>query len=332
VSAPTCSFLSRPEAKLMMSPPHLDPDHGFVTRSEAMSRVLDLAGRAARSSANILITGETGVGKGTLARWIHDQSPRRAGPLLSINCATLPGNLIEAELFGIRKGARDSRDGLFVEASGGTMFLDEIAGLSSDAQGRLQQVLETSRVRPFGGTAEIEVDARVISSITRDTSRPAAPGTLSHELYYRLSVLSLEIPPLRERAEDVPQLVRTFLRRASRNMPHPVGVTEAAMRWLVRQDWPGNVRQLSSVIERAVAITDRDVVDLKDVDLADHSIVGDVVERGLGIAADRNLPLENIERAYIKRVVGSVDGNISRAARILRIDRRTLYRKLLGGP
>ncbi len=311
-----------------------DPWNPLVARSAAMCRVLDLAARAARSSATILLTGESGVGKGAVARWVHERSRRQAGPMLQINCAAIASNLVEAELFGVRKGAstdaRESRDGLFVDAAGGTIFLDEIADLSLDAQAKLVGVLETSKVRPIGGAAELPVDARVIAATNRPIQPAINSGKFRLDLFYRLNVIPLEIPALRDRPEDIPDLVHALLSRASPSGARPIGIAESALRWMMRQEWPGNVRQLANVIERAVAITEHDTVVLEDIDISEHPVVGDGVERGLGIAAERNLPLEAVERAYIKRVIGSVAGNISRAARILRIDRRTLYRKLAG--
>jgi DNA-binding NtrC family response regulator len=310
----------------------LGDDRGnLVATSPAMTKALDLARRAARSSANVLITGESGSGKGALARWIHDRGPRADGPFVHVNCAALPSGLVEAELFGVRRGAftdaRESRDGLFVEASGGTIFLDEIAEMPLDVQSKLLQVLESSRVRPVGG-GEAPIDARVIAATNRGIDAAVAANQFRLDLFFRLNVIRIEVPPLRERAGDIPELVSALLARAARGAAGPVGITDDAMRWLVRHDWPGNVRELANVVERAVALTDHDTIVLEDVrDLPARAAVdptGDL----LASAAERQLPLEEVERAYIRRVLDANAGNVSRAARILGIDRRTLYRKL----
>ena len=308
--------------------------HELVTRSPAMHRVLEIASRAARSSANVMITGESGVGKGAVARWIHERSPRTTGPFLQVNCAALPSGLIEAELFGVKRGAftdaRESRDGLFAEASGGTIFLDEIAEMSLDAQSKLLNVLETSRVRPVGATEEVVIDARVIAATNQRVDEAVAAHTFRADLFYRLNVIPIEIPPLRERREDIPELVATFLARATRGAQTPIGISEDATRWLARYDWPGNVRELANVVERAVALTDHDTIVREDIVELQRGRATDAVNELLDKAAERQLSLAEVELGYIKRMVEKVGGNMSQAARILGIDRRTLYRKLAG--
>ncbi len=309
-----------------------DPEHEIVANSAAMRSVLDIARKAARSDATVLLTGESGVGKGALARWIHARSPRRDGPLVEINCAALPASLLEAELFGVRRGAytdaRESRDGLLVEASRGTLFLDEIADMPIEAQAKLLQVLESSRVRPLGGTAEVEIDARLIAATNRDLDDAIRASRVRSDLYFRINVVHIEIPPLRARPEDVPDLVQAFLGRASRRGRAPIGISDEAMRWLCAHEWRGNVRELANVIERAVALTDHDTIVIDDV--RDHSkaptSIGD--ELNLAEAARRHRPLAQIELAYIQQVITAVGGNMAHAARVLGIDRRTLYRKL----
>jgi DNA-binding NtrC family response regulator len=310
----------------------LGDDRGnLVAESPAMVKVLDVARRASRSIATVLITGESGSGKGALARWIHDRSPRSSGPFVHVNCAALPGGLVEAELFGVRRGAftdaRESRDGLFVEASGGTIFLDEIAEMPLDVQSKLLQVLESSRVRPVGG-GEIAIDARVIAATNRAIDAAVQAGQFRIDLFFRLDVIRIEVPPLRERATDIPELVHAMLVRASRGGTGPLGITDEAMRWLVRHDWPGNVRELANVVERAVAMTDHDTIVLEDVRDLPARGPSDPTGDLLASAAERHLPLAEVERGYIRRVLDACDGNVSRAARILGIDRRTLYRKL----
>jgi DNA-binding NtrC family response regulator len=310
----------------------LGDDRGsLVAGSPVMHKVLDLARRAARSTANVLITGESGTGKGALARWIHDHGARAAGPFVQVNCAALPSGLVEAELFGVRRGAftdaRESRDGLFVEASGGTLMLDEIAEMPLDVQSKLLQVLESSRVRPVGG-GETAIDARVVAATNRAIDDAVQAGQFRLDLFFRLNVIRIEMPPLRDRAGDIPELVNALLARAARGASGPIGITDDAVRWLVRHDWPGNVRELANVIERAVALTDHDSIVLEDVRDLETRVPADPTTDLLAGAVERQLPLAEVERAYIRRVLDANDGNVSRAARILGIDRRTLYRKL----
>jgi transcriptional regulator with PAS, ATPase and Fis domain len=298
-----------------------------------MAGVLDVARRAARSDATVLVTGESGVGKGALARWIHERSARRDGPLVQINCAALPAGLIEAELFGVKRGAytdaRESRDGLFVEASRGTLFLDEIADMPLDAQAKLLHVLESSKVRPVGSTAEVETDVRLIAATNRDLADAIRANTFRSDLFFRINVVAIEIPPLRERTDDIPPLVHALLARASqRGARPPLGITDEAMRWLTNQAWPGNVRELANVIERAVALSEHDAIVIEDVRDLRAATVPTAATLDLSDAASRQLPLADIELAYIRQVIAAVDGNMAQAARILGIDRRTLYRKL----
>ena len=295
-----------------------------------MASVLEVARRAARSNATLLITGESGVGKGALARWIHERSSRRDGPLVHVNCAALPSSLIEAELFGVRRGAftdaRESRDGLFVEASQGTLFLDEIGDMPLEAQAKLLQVLESSRLRPVGGGAEIDVDVRLIAATNRNLDEAIQQGRFRHDLFFRINVVQIEVPALRFRQEDIPDLVHVFLARASRGSADAIAISDEALRWLCKREWPGNVRELSNVIERAVALTEHDTIVIEDV--RDQSASRPRHDATLAEAAERLVPLAEVEISYIKQVVAQVGGNMAHAARVLGIDRRTLYRKL----
>ncbi|HSD86271.1 MAG TPA: sigma-54 dependent transcriptional regulator [Kofleriaceae bacterium] len=310
-----------------------DDTHGLVARSAAMQNILDVARRAARSDATVLITGESGVGKGALARWIHERSARRDGPMVQINCAALPAGLIEAELFGVRRGAftdaRESRDGLFVEAARGTLFLDEIADMPLEAQAKLLHVLESSRVRPVGGTAEVETDVRLIAATNRELAEKIREGSFRNDLYFRINVVRIELPPLRSRPEDIPDLVHAFLARVAQRGRGPLGISDEAMRWLSQQEWRGNVRELANVIERAVALSEHDTIVLEDVrDRGVQAVPGGDDTLDLSQAADRHLSLAQVELAYIKQVIQKLGGNMAHAARVLGIDRRTLYRKL----
>jgi DNA-binding NtrC family response regulator len=308
-----------------------DGDQDIIARSSAMQRVLDVARRAARSDATILITGESGVGKGALARWVHARSARRDGPLVQINCAALPASLIEAELFGVRRGAytdaRESREGLFVEASRGTLFLDEIADMPIEAQAKLLHVLESSRVRPVGGVAEVATDVRLIAATNRDLDQAIQAARFRSDLFFRINVVRIEVPPLRSRPEDIPELVQAFLARASRRGQSPIGISDEAMRWLCAHEWPGNVRELANFVERAIALSEHDTIVIDDVRDRDQAApLTD--ELDLTEAARRHVPLAHIEVAYIRQVIAAVGGNMAQAARVLGIDRRTLYRKL----
>jgi len=305
----------------------------LVSTSAAMKRVLDIARRAARSDATVLVTGESGSGKGALARWIHARGPRREGPFVQVNCAALPSGLVEAELFGVRRGAftdaRESREGLFVEATGGTILLDEIAEMPIDVQSKLLSVLESSKVRPVGG-GEVTVDARVIAATNRSIEQAVHTNEFRIDLFFRLNVIRIEMPPLRDRVDDIPELVHALLARAAHGASSPIGITDDAVRWLVRREWPGNVRELANVVERAVALTEHDTIVLEDVRDLGQRPTGDPTNEILAGAAERQLSLAEVERGYIKRVLDSSGGNVSRAARVLGIDRRTLYRKLSG--
>ena len=276
-----------------------EPDDGsLVATSPAMSQVLDVARRAARGTTTVLVTGESGTGKGALARWIHDHGPRAAGPFVRV----LP---VEADL-----------SEALVEASGGTLFLDEISDLSADAQGKLLAVLESPRFEP-----------RVIAATNRDIDALVAADRFRADLFFRLCVIRIATPPLHDRTEDIPALVSALLARATHGAPTPHGITDEALRHLVRRDWPGNVRELANVVERAVALTEHDTIILDDVRGQEAAAPTNEL---LALAADRQLSLAEVERGYIRRILDANKGNVSRAARILGIDRRTLYRKLAG--
>jgi DNA-binding NtrC family response regulator len=301
-----------------------------IAKSPAMRRVLDLARRAATSSAPVLITGETGSGKSVLARFIHESSARASQPFLQLNCAAIPPTLAESELFGVRKGAftdaREDRDGLFVAAGGGTLFLDEIGELTPEVQAKLLHALETGTVRPLGRSTEVKVQARVITATNRVPETLLREGKLRPDLYYRTNVVRLEVPPLRERKDDVVPLVDAFLARASEGHQRPlIGISSRAMKLLVRHPWPGNVRELANVIERAVVMAEHDTILPEDLSFPGAESGAPPV---LGSALERGLSLEEMERAYVQQVLEAQGGNKAAAAKLLGITRRTLYRKL----
>lgn len=309
-----------------------DPRGTLVAASPAMRRLLDIARRASRTSSTVLLTGESGTGKGAVARFIHDESPRRSGPFVHVNCGALPHHLIESELFGVRRGAftdaRESRAGLFVEAAGGTLFLDEIGELPLEAQPKLLQVLETGRVRAIGAASETAVDVRVLAATNRSLHADVREKRFRADLFFRLNVIRADLPPLRERVEDIEPLVDRLLHRCSERLGRPVsGVTAEAMRWLRSYSWPGNVRELANTLERAVALSEHDTLVLEDLA---HAFGDADPSDFLATAAARGRTLEHVERDYIRLVLEANEGNKSRAARVLGIDRRTLYRKLFG--
>jgi len=303
---------------------------GLVAESPKMQKILQLAGRAAQINSPVLLTGESGVGKGALARFIHEHSPRAKGPFLQINCAALPFALVESELFGVRKGAytdaREHRPGLFVEAEGGTLFLDEIAEMPLAIQPKLLQALETGKVRPVGAGSEIATDVRIIAATNQPIEKALQNGLMRPDLYYRLNVIRLDIPPLRERLPDLEHLVDHLLQNAQTKLQRQIhGISAEAMRWVRAYPWPGNVRELANILERAVALTEHDTILLEDLAQATQLPVDGSFS---GNAANQSMTLAELEIAYIRRILEITQGNKLQAAKILGIDRGTLYRKL----
>jgi DNA-binding NtrC family response regulator len=307
-----------------------EADGAIVARSESMRSALELAKRAAGTDATVLLTGESGTGKGILARFIHDNGPRRDAPFLQLNAAALPNSLVESELFGVKRGAftdaREDRKGMFAAASGGTLFLDEIGELPPETQAKLLHVLESGIIRPLGGTDEINVNVRVVAATNRPLETLLREGKFRADLYYRLNVIRIEVPPLRERQEDILALVDHLLARACVRLHRPiVGISATALKRLLLHDWPGNVRELANALERAVALTDHDTILPEDV------MPGAAVEEPqdeLAHAARAGLTLADVGKSYARRVLERHRGNKAAAARALDIDRRTLYRML----
>jgi len=297
---------------------------GLVARSSAMRKVIELAGRVAEIDATVLLTGESGVGKGAVAAFIHGRSERARGPLLSVNCAALPATLVESELFGAKKGAftdaQKDRPGLFEKAKGGTLFLDEVGELPLDVQPKLLHALEQHAIRPVGATDTIATDIRLLAATNRPLEDALRERRFRPDLYYRLNVVRIEIPPLRERVEDIEPLVAQFLDDASKRFKRAVtAISRSALAWLVQQPWPGNVRELRHAIERAVALAQNDTLLPSDFDgqASDSGVFGDLDQ-----------PLVEMERRYITQILARCGGNKVKAAQVLGIDRRTLYRKL----
>lgn len=300
----------------------------IVGKSPAISSVFELVKTVAPSSANILITGESGSGKELVARAIHNYSPRKNKSFVPINCTAIPENLLESELFGHVKGsftgAIADKKGLFEEANGGTLFLDEIGDMSLQLQAKLLRVLQDRQIRPVGGNQVKDVDVRIVAATHRDLKIMAKDGKFREDLYYRLNVVPLRVPPLRERKEDIPLLVESFIKKyALRNNSKVNSVSPEAIGILLAHPWPGNVRELENVIERAVVLSTGEVIEKK-------SVLGSALEEAQQnieqMHSDRPT-LEKLEERYIKLIMSETDNKKDEAARILGVSRRTLYRK-----
>jgi two-component system, NtrC family, response regulator AtoC len=305
---------------------------GMIGQSAAMRNVYDLIERVADSEANVMVTGESGTGKELVAHALHSRSQRRNGPFVAVNCAAVPETLLESELFGHAKGAftdaRQARTGLFVQANGGTLFLDEVAEMPLGVQPKLLRALQERRVRPVGSNIELPFDARLVTATNRDLESDLGDKHFREDLYYRINVVRIDVPPLRQRGSDVLLLAQFFIERAAqRSGKQVVGLVAGAAEKLLSYDWPGNVRELENCIERAVALTCFDQVTVEDL----PEKVRSYQTTNLVVASDdpsELLPMQEVERRYIQSVLKSVSGNKTQAARVLGFDRRTLYRKL----
>lgn len=302
----------------------------FIGNSDSIVEMKQLVKRVAGSESTVLIRGESGTGKDLIARAIHNLSPRCDGPFVTINCAALPESLLESELFGHKKGsftgAIKDKDGLFKVASGGTFFLDEVGNTSLAIQVKLLRVLEEKRLTPVGETKPIDVDVRLIAATNAELEEDVRAGRFRNDLFYRLNVIPVYIPPLRERRDDIPLLVDTFVERfcAKAGVPKK-NISDDAMRMLLNYGWPGNVRELENIIERAILMNRSDI--LAPGDFPDK--LSEKAAPGIVHVNEPATPtLESIEKAYIHYVMSQTDGKKSEAARILGIDTSTLYRKI----
>ncbi len=303
----------------------------ILGKSKPMQAVFELIRRITPSPSSVLITGESGTGKELVARAIHFNSPRAQGPFIPVNCAAIPENLLESEMFGHMKGsftdAKADRRGLFEEAQGGTLFLDEISELPISLQAKLLRVLQEKEIRRVGGTRSIPVDARVIAATNVDLAGEVKAKQFREDLYYRLNVIEVHMPALRERTEDIPLLAMHFVKKYAEPMKKSVtGLTEGALALLMDYSWPGNVRELENVIERGVTLTRGEKIVSEDLPQSVRGDSGDrhMIEEG----AEKVRTLAEVERTYILRVLEKTAGNKYQAAQILGIDRKTLYRKL----
>ncbi len=305
---------------------------GILGNSAAIVQMRSVLERVSGTDATVLITGETGTGKEVAARVLHQRGKRRGGPFVAVNCSALPEALLESELFGHLKGsftdARSSRAGMFVEADGGTLFLDEVGEMTPSVQVKLLRAIEERKVRPIGGDRDVSFDARIIAATNRDLEQAIAAGEFREDLYYRLNVVHVAVPPLRSRGTDVlliaQHLLRHFAQQAGVDV---VGISEPAAERLLAYPWPGNVRELRNAIERAVALTR--FSHLRAEDLPER--VQRFEPRHVLVAGDdldELVSLEEVEKRYILKVMQAAGGNKSLAAQKLKISRRTLYRKL----
>ncbi len=304
--------------------------HQLIGKSPAMQRIYDLVEKISDTSSNVLVTGESGTGKELVAKAIHYNGVRKEGPFIAVNCAAIPETLLESELFGYKKGAftdaKTDKKGLISEAHTGALFLDEVTEMALTLQAKLLRVIEERTVRPLGDTQSHSVDIRVISTSNRDIQSLIQQGRFREDLYYRLKVIDIELPPLRERREDIPLLVQHFIHKFNAEMnKRASGVSEPALRVMMNHSWAGNVRELENVIQRAVTLSQQETILPEDLP---SSMLEPREENLIEKSLKENLTLDQMEKEYIRRTLIQTGGNKSRAAEILGLDRKTLYRKI----
>jgi DNA-binding NtrC family response regulator len=309
---------------------------GLIGSSQAVVELQDLIGRVAASDASVLITGESGTGKELVARALHQQSRRRDGPFVAVNCSAIAETLLESQLFGHKRGAftdaRRDQPGLFVQAHGGTLLLDEITEMPRSLQPKLLRALQERSVRPLGGDREIPFDVRILAATNRDVAEAVSTGRLREDLYFRLNVVEIETPTLRARGEDVLLLAKTFAERFAHAAGKVVtGVSAVAAERLLAYDWPGNVRELQNCIEGAIALTRFDQIGVDDLParVRQYRCSTAPPASPSAPADDEILPMDEVERRHIMRALEATKGSRTVAARLLGLDRKTLYRKLL---
>jgi len=308
-----------------------EPDE-LIGSSPIMKQLRDTIARAAPTPATVLISGESGTGKELIARAIHAQSPRRDAPLVQVNCAAIPDELIESELFGHEKGsftgATRKQTGKFVAADGGTIFLDEVGDMSARTQAKVLRVLQNGEVEPVGAAKTTRVDVRVVAATNRDLTEAIAAGTFREDLFYRLNVIPVHSPALRERAEDVPELVEYFCRRfCSANNYRPKSFSDEALEAMQRMTWRGNVRELKNFVERLLILVRGDEVTRQDLDSFGTSLGADAAAGMLDAATLKEFR-EHSERAFILRKLEENDWNVTQTAKAIETPRSNLYKKL----
>jgi DNA-binding NtrC family response regulator len=308
--------------------------YGFeniIGQSARMREIFELVAHVSDLAVNVLIVGESGAGKEMIARAIHQNSARAAKSFIPINCAAIPETLLESELFGYVRGAftdaRKDRRGLFQAANGGVLFLDEISEIPVSLQAKLLRVIEDKEVRPLGTNQGEKVDARLVSACNRDPELLVQEGRFRQDLYYRLNVIRIDLPPLRERADDIPILIEHFMRKYSGQIHRKLdGIEPEALDALTKYHWPGNVRELEHAIERAVLLGKEARIGLQDFPPSLVARNDNVLP--LADALAKSYTLRDLEKEYIMRVMETVGGNKTEAAKTLGVDRTTLYRKL----
>ena len=309
----------------------------IIGRSPAMIEVYKLVARVAPTASTVLLIGESGTGKELIARAIHQHSPRAQRPFVAVDCGTLTETLLESELFGHVRGAFTGavreKTGVFAEAQGGTCFLDEIGHISSNMQAKLLRVLQEHEVRQVGGKAWRKVDIRVIAATNKDLTLAVKNGAFRHDLYYRLNVITLALPPLRERTDDIPVLAHAFLQRLCQATGKMVtAITDEALHLLCTYPWPGNIRELEHVMERAVVLSTKPVLTSEDfpIEIREGKTgdSGDALDLEVSTAFTDQPTLEELTKRYVRYILSHTQGNLTQAARILHIDRRSLYRLL----
>lgn len=300
---------------------------GIISASSVMKELLDTASRAANSEATVLITGESGTGKEVLARLIHQNSPRSNGPMVAVNCAAIPAGLLESELFGHVKGsftgAIKDRKGHFQTASGGTLFLDEIGELATDIQVKLLRAIQEKEVQPVGSEIVKTLDIRIVAATNLNLQKRIATGEFREDLYYRLSVIPLFIPPLRERIEDIPALVKHFLKKF--DAPRDVSFSPKALDLLNKYHWPGNIREMQNIVERCIILRKQNVIEPEDLQLIDQKPAPSHLNP---VIPDQGIALEDIEKSYIVKALEKANQNQSKAARLLKIPRHVLLYRI----
>jgi DNA-binding NtrC family response regulator len=315
-------------------------EYRTVGRSVEMLEVLERVRRVAGTEASVLISGESGTGKELIARALHEYSGRAGNPFVPVNCAAMPSDLLESELFGHVQGAftgaRDARVGLMESAAGGTFFLDEVCEMSLDLQAKILRALQERRVRPVGGREEVALDIRVVAATNRDPERAVRAGVLREDLYFRLNVVPVRVPPLRERREDIELLAAHFLQRFSQRYGRRVSLDRSAVEALRAYDWPGNVRELQNAIERVVSLANGDGVIVADglpAEIRAGRRPSDDLEEALAGPLDpfheaKEAIVDRFERIYLRRLLAEHQGNVTAVARAAGLSRRTVHRLL----
>jgi two-component system response regulator HydG len=302
----------------------------LVGQSPAFRAFMDLLTQAAPSTATVLLIGESGTGKELAARFLHEASPRARGPFVAVNAAALPESILEAELFGVEKGAFTGavarKEGRFERAHGGTLFLDEVAEMSASAQVKLLRVLQEGELERLGGTQTIKVDVRLVAATNKDLSREVHEGRFREDLYYRLNVVEVRVPSLASRREDVPLLAEHFLKRyAAKNSKALRGFTDDAIKVLENYAWPGNIRELEHAVERAVVLCRGEMISPEDLP---EAVRKGPIGSASQIVIPIGTPMEEVERRVIHETLRHTKGDKNLAARMLGIAARTIYRKL----